>query len=288
MWPRAVPHLLFLESHARYSTRRSCVDGMFTPHMIVCDVTTNTVHDLQGVLLQMCRGWRQRRCDPAERTVVSASDARTIKVWDLAGVFTLSPIMEEEHAGSLSSHSTGHRAVRRDALPRDRVVSGSRAKRSGVDSAGGHCPIDESDTGWVNRVGAARRPTVSDRGTHVRVGLTRWARLQGPPRPSVLHGPVVAGLLRRDALFRAPRGNERRPATGAPPKLLRYLGSGRRLPASQHTIPFSATRAERRASPASRRGAALAPPRRPVPVPHPRQQRQAPPAKPRGPHLTPS
>ena len=129
------------------------------PHMIVCDVTTNTVHDLQGVLLQQNHtgGVNAVATLPNER-VVSASDDRTIKVWDLAGVIHLitnngGRVMKAQCLHTLQGHRSSVLCVA--ALPRDRIVSGSRDKTLRVwDVTEGLClQTMRAHTGWVNCVG---------------------------------------------------------------------------------------------------------------------------------------
>jgi len=127
--------------------------------MIVCDVTTNTVHDLQGVLLQQNHtgGVNAVATLPNER-VVSASDDRTIKVWDLAGVIHLitnngGRVMKAQCLHTLRGHRSSVLCVA--ALPRDRIVSGSRDKTLRVwDVTEGLClQTMRAHTGWVNCVG---------------------------------------------------------------------------------------------------------------------------------------
>ena len=132
--------------------------GCSSPHIIVCDAT-NTIHYLQGVLLQQNHtgGVNAVATLPNER-VVSASDDRTIKVWDLAGVIHLitnngGRVMKAQCLHTLRGHRSSVLCVA--ALPRDRIVSGSRDKTLRVwDVTEGLClQTMRGHTGWVNCVG---------------------------------------------------------------------------------------------------------------------------------------
>ena len=135
--------------------------GCSNPYMIVCDVTTNTAHHLQGVLLQQKHtgGINGVAGLPNER-VVSASDDRTLKVWNLAGVIPITTYnggsaMKAQCLHTLRGHRSSVLSVA--ALPRDRIVSGSRDKTLrvwDVTEGGGHClQTMRGHTGWVNCVG---------------------------------------------------------------------------------------------------------------------------------------
>ena len=135
--------------------------GCSTPHMIVCDVTTNTISYLQGVLLEQNHtgGVNAVASLPNERAV-SASNDRTLKVWNLAGMIRLELsggrfALKAQCLHTLQGHRSSVLCVA--ALPRDRIVSGSRDKTLrvwDVTGGGGHClQTMRGHTGWVNCVG---------------------------------------------------------------------------------------------------------------------------------------
>ena len=131
-------------------------------HIIVCDVTTNAIHYFQGVLSQQNHtgGVNAVASLPNERAV-SASDDRTLKVWNLAGVIHLitnnglGRVMKAQCLHTLRGHRSSVLCV--TALPRDRIVSGSRDKTLkvwDVSEGGGNClQTMRAHTGWVNCVG---------------------------------------------------------------------------------------------------------------------------------------
>jgi len=129
-------------------------------HVFVFDFTTNTVHDLQGVLLQQNHtgGVNAVASLPNERAV-SASDDRTLKVWNLAGMIRLDLSNGRSALKAQCLHTLrGHRGsvLCVADLPRDRIVSGSRDKSLkvwDVSEGGGNClQTMRGHTGWVNCV----------------------------------------------------------------------------------------------------------------------------------------
>jgi WD40 repeat protein len=139
--------------------------GCSTPragHIIVCDVTTNAIHYLQGVSLQQNHtgGVNAVASLPNERAV-SASDDRTLKVWNLAGMIRLDlsngrSALKAQCLHTLRGHRSSVLCVA--GLPRDRIVSGSRDKTLRVwDVTEGLClQTMRGHTGWVNCVGVLR------------------------------------------------------------------------------------------------------------------------------------
>ena len=127
--------------------------------LYVYDFTTNRILDFH---LGSVDGWQVHAtcgingvaCLSNER-VVSASDDKTIKVWNLAGGIPLpgSPIFRVECLHTLRGHRSSVLCVA--ALPRDRIVSGSRDKTLKVwDVNHGLClQTLRGHTGWVNCVG---------------------------------------------------------------------------------------------------------------------------------------
>ena len=136
--------------------------GCSSPDIRIYDFTTNTIHCLIGVLLQQKHtgGINAVASLPNER-VVSASDDRTLKVWNLAGVIHLitnnglGRVMKAQCLHTLRGHRSSVLCVA--ALPRDRIVSGSRDKTLrvwDVSEGGGNClQTMRGHTGWVNCVG---------------------------------------------------------------------------------------------------------------------------------------
>ena len=133
--------------------------GCSSPDIRIYDFTTNTIHCLIGVLLQQKHtgGINAVASLPNER-VVSASDDRTLRVWNLASAIRLDLsngrfALKAQCLHTLRGHRSSVLCVA--ALPRDRIVSGSRDKTLRVwDVKHGLClQTLRGHTGWVNCVG---------------------------------------------------------------------------------------------------------------------------------------
>ena len=135
--------------------------GCSSPDIRIYDFTTNTIHCLIGVLLQQKHtgGINAVASLPNER-VVSASDDRTLRVWNLASAIRLDLsngrfALKAQCLHTLRGHRSSVLCVA--ALPRDRIVSGSRDKTLrvwDVSEGGGNClQTMRGHTGWVNCVG---------------------------------------------------------------------------------------------------------------------------------------
>ena len=125
--------------------------------LYVYDVTTNQSLNLT---LGSFNGWQLHATGsingvaglPNERAV-SASDDRTLKVWNLAGAVSPYGSLRVQCLHTLRGHRSSVLCVA--ALPRDRIVSGSRDKTLKVwDVKHGLClQTLRGHTGWVNCVG---------------------------------------------------------------------------------------------------------------------------------------
>ena len=125
--------------------------------LYVYDVTTNQSLNLT---LGSFNGWQLHATGsingvaglPNERAV-SASDDKTIKVWNLAGAVSLYGSLRVQCLHTLRGHRSSVLCV--SALPRDRIVSGSRDKTLKVwDVTHGLClQTMREHTGWVNCLG---------------------------------------------------------------------------------------------------------------------------------------
>ena len=172
--------------------------------LYVYDVTTNQSLNLT---LGSFNGWQLHATGsingvaglPNERAV-SASDDKTIKVWNLAGAVSLYGSLRVQCLHTLRGHRSSVLCVA--ALPRDRIVSGSRDKTLKVwdvthglclQTLGGH-------TGWVPVGGL---PTAGSTGSRDKTprGFT-GPPIVGASRPVAPAGGVVvvfffAGSSRR-------------------------------------------------------------------------------------------
>ena len=125
--------------------------------LYVYDFTTNQSLNLT---LGSFNGWQLHATGsingvaglPNERAV-SASDDRTLKVWNLAGAVSLYGSLRVQCLHTLRGHRSSVLCV--TFLPRDRIVSGSRDKTLKVwDVKHGLClQTLRGHTGWVNCVG---------------------------------------------------------------------------------------------------------------------------------------
>ena len=212
--------------------------------LYVYDFTTNQSLNLA---LGSFNGWQLHATGsingvaglPNERAV-SASDDRTLKVWNLAGAVSLYGSLGVQCLHTLRGHRSSVLCVA--ALPRDRIVSGSRDKTLKVwDVNHGLClQTLRGHTGWVNCVGCCRTAgSYRDRGTR----RSRWGlhqvrrRSMGASRPVARAAPAAswscssrAGLLaapplRRDRCRR--RALQVRPGRGEAGRRLRPLAVSR-------------------------------------------------------------